>query len=62
MQKNEILNALTESEIETYDASDMSVEDVLSQIELSMSQMSSDNKKRIIFTNDDETFEDVLNK
>lgn len=58
----EVIERSKESEIETYNASDMSPEQVLAQIESSMARMTTNNQKRVVFTNDRETFEDVINK
>lgn len=57
-----VIERSKESEIETYNATDMSPEEVLAQIEASMANMDKDNQKRVVFTNDGETFEDVINK
>ncbi len=57
-----VIERSKESEIETYNATDMSPEEVLAQIEDSMANMDKDNQKRVVFTNDGETFEDVINK
>lgn len=51
-----------ESKVEIYDATKMSEEEVLAQIEKSMSLMDQDTKHRVIFKNDEESFEDVLDK
>ncbi len=57
-----VIERSKQSEIETYNATDMSPEEVLAQIEASMANMDKDNQKRVVFTNDGETFEDVINK
>ncbi len=51
-----------ESDIETFDASQMTAEEVLAQIETSMQNMTVNNQKRVVFVNDGETFEDVIDK
>lgn len=51
-----------QSDIEAYDASDMTVEDVLAQIEQSMENMDQNSKRRVVFTNNGETFEDVIDQ
>lgn len=57
-----IVERSKEADLQTFDASNMSAEDVLAQIEKSMSEMTEVNQKRVVFTNDGETFEDVIDK
>ncbi|WOO87459.1 hypothetical protein RZE82_00540 [Mollicutes bacterium LVI A0039] len=57
--KQTIENA-KQSPVETYDATELSVEEVLAQIESSMQSMDENTKRRVVFTNSGETFEDVL--
>lgn len=58
----QVVERSKESEFEVFDASQMTPEDVLAQIEQSMAQMTADNQKRVVFTNDGETFKDVIDK
>lgn len=58
----QIVERSKEADIETYDASNMTAEEVLAQIEASMAGMSAENQKRVVFTNDGETFKDVIEK
>lgn len=51
-----------EEELEVYDATNMSADDVLAQIEASMAGMNAVNQKRVVFTNEGKTFEDVLDE
>ncbi|WOO89215.1 hypothetical protein R2F61_00505 [Mollicutes bacterium LVI A0078] len=57
-----VIERSKESDIETYDASQMTAEEVLAQIEASMKNMTANNQKRVVFVNDGETFEDVIDK
>lgn len=57
-----VIERSKESDIETYDASQMTAEEVLAQIEASMQNMTANNQKRVVFVNDGETFEDVIDK
>lgn len=58
----QVVERSKESEIESYDASNMTPEQVLAQIEASMAGMTAETQKRVVFTNDGETFEDVIDK
>lgn len=58
----EVVERAKESEFEVHDASSMTAEEVLAQIEASMSGMTKTNQKRVLFVNDGETFEDVIDK
>lgn len=58
----QIVERSKEADIETYDASSMTTEEVLAQIEASMAGMTAEHQKRVVFTNDKETFEDVIDK
>lgn len=58
----QVVERSKESEIESYDASNMTPEQVLAQIEASMAGMTAEIQKRVVFTNDGETFEDVIDK
>lgn len=57
-----VIERSKESDIETYDASQMTAEEVLAQIEASMQNMTANSQKRVVFVNDGETFEDVIEK
>ncbi len=58
----EVVERSKESDLEVHDASTMTPEQVLAQIEASMSEMTNTNQKRVVFVNDGETFEDVIDK
>lgn len=58
----QIVERSKEDDIEVHDASNMNYEQVLAQIEASMAGMSVENQKRVVFVNDGETFEDVIDK
>lgn len=51
-----------ESDLEIYNATEMTEVEVLAQIEASMSEMTVASQKRVVFVNDGETFEDVIDK
>lgn len=53
---------IEESKVEIYDATKMNEEEVLAQIEKSMSLMDQNTKRRLIFKNDEESFEDIIDK
>ncbi len=55
-----IINSLKEDEIETFDATNLCEQDVLELIEKSMANMDQSNQKRIVFTNQNETFDDII--
>lgn len=57
-----VIERSKESDIETFDASQMTAEEVLAQIEASMQNMTVNNQKRVVFVNDGETFDDVIDK
>lgn len=58
----EVVERSKDSDLEVHNASNMTPEEVLAQIEASMSGMSKTNQKRVVFVNDGETFEDVIDK
>ncbi len=62
MDNIKIIEKTDEGDLAVFDASDMSPDQVLAQIEHSMANMDAKNQKRIVFTNDGETFDDVIEK
>lgn len=53
---------LNNSPVESFDATEMTAEEVLAQIENSMRNMDENTMRRVVFTNSDQSFDDVISK
>lgn len=62
MLETKDLKYADKSLVEKIDATNLSAEEVLAQIENSMETMNENNQRRIVFTNSNETFDDVVDK
>lgn len=58
----EVVESAKQSPIEYHDATELSPEQVLAQIEASMQSMDESSQRRVVFTNDGETFEERIDK
>lgn len=62
MENIKVIEKEDNSDVQYVDASNLTPEEVLAHIEGQMADMNINNQQRIVFTNDGETFEDVVEK
>lgn len=58
----QVVERSKQNDLEIHNATQMTEAEVLAQIEASMAEMTVETQKRVVFINDNETFEEVIDK